>query len=429
MGYATHHQHLSHDVYVPVANFAIPLGPFWYVLLFLIIAGAVNGVNLTDGLDGLAAGTSIIALSTFTAMAVTIYIRSSTAHHGRIENRLDVAFIGAALIGAAVGFLWFNAFPAEVFMGDTGAMAMGGAIAAMAIMLKVELLLLFVGGIFAIEALSVMLQVISFKWWGRRIFLIAPLAPSLRDEGLVRDEDHGALLDPHGDLVRGGLRALLQVLPPVPRAQLKALVYGLARSGRSATERLRERGDEVVQVDRSLGNEDELSLLEGVELARQVAGRPRRRTARRPGSHARHSRVVRGRARSELSSQATRIVGVTGTNGKTTTVELLGAIFRAAGRDVAVAGNVGTPLTSIRNAEWVVCELSSFQLEDVHELACDVAVLLNLEPDHLDRHGSFEAYRDAKLRIFERARAKVVPRGSGSRVSSSRPPTSCRPSR
>jgi phospho-N-acetylmuramoyl-pentapeptide-transferase len=175
VGYAAHHQHLSHVVYVPVANFGIPLGPFWYVLLFLIIAGAVNGVNLTDGLDGLAAGTSIIALSTFTAMAVTIYIRSGTATHGRIENRLDVAFIGAALIGAAVGFLWFNAFPAEVFMGDTGAMAMGGALAAMAIFLKVEVLLLFVGGIFLVEAVSVILQVLSFKWWGRRIFLIAPL--------------------------------------------------------------------------------------------------------------------------------------------------------------------------------------------------------------------------------------------------------------
>src|SRR5207248_5106986 len=106
-------------------------------------------------------------------------------------------------------------------------------------------------------------------------------------------------------------------------------------------------------------------------------------------------------------------VGVTGTNGKTTTTELLGAIFRAAGRDVAVAGNIGTPLTSVRAAEWVVCELSSFQLEDVHELACDIAVLLNLEPDHLDRHGSFDAYRDAKLRIFERARIKVVPRRMG----------------
>jgi phospho-N-acetylmuramoyl-pentapeptide-transferase len=175
VGLAAHHQHLRHAIFVPIWDNWIPLGPFWYVLLFLIIAGAVNGVNLTDGLDGLAAGTSIIALSTFAAMAVTIYIRSSTATHGRIENRLDVAFIGAALIGGAVGFLWFNAFPAEVFMGDTGAMAMGGAIAAMAIMLKVELLLLFVGGIFAIEALSVMLQVLSFKYWGKRIFLIAPL--------------------------------------------------------------------------------------------------------------------------------------------------------------------------------------------------------------------------------------------------------------
>jgi len=175
VGFAAHHQGLSHEVYVPVADFAIPLGPLWYGLLFLIIAGATNGVNLTDGLDGLAAGTSIIALATFTAMAVTIFIRSATPEHGRIANRLDIAFIGAALIGAAVGFLWFNAFPAEVFMGDTGAMALGGAMAAMAIMMKVELLLLFVGGIFAIEAISVMLQVLSFKWWGRRIFLMAPL--------------------------------------------------------------------------------------------------------------------------------------------------------------------------------------------------------------------------------------------------------------
>ena len=172
VGFAAHHQQLSHSVFVPVANWNVPLGPFWYVLLFLIIGGAVNGVNLTDGVDGLAAGTSIIALATFTTMAVTIYIRSGPP---RIGNRLDIAFIGAALIGAAVGFLWFNAFPAEVFMGDTGAMALGGGLAAMAIMLKVELLMLFVGGIFAIVALSVVLQVVSFKYWGRRIFLIAPL--------------------------------------------------------------------------------------------------------------------------------------------------------------------------------------------------------------------------------------------------------------
>lgn len=174
IGVAAHHQHLSHSVFVPIVNASIPLSYGWYVLLFVIVAGAANGVNLTDGVDGLAAGTTIIALFTFTAMAVTIYIRSGSPGN-RIETRLDAAFIGASLIGAAIGFLWFNASPAEVFMGDTGAMAMGGALAAMAIMLKVELLLLFVGGIFAIEALSVMLQVFSFKWWGRRIFLMAPI--------------------------------------------------------------------------------------------------------------------------------------------------------------------------------------------------------------------------------------------------------------
>jgi len=112
-----------------------------------------------------------------------------------------------------------------------------------------------------------------------------------------------------------------------------------------------------------------------------------------------------------------RLIGVTGTNGKTTTTELLGAVLRADGRAVEVAGNVGRALTDAAEAaaddSWIVCELSSFQLEDVHTLACDVAVLLNLEPDHLDRHRTFDAYRAAKLRIFERARAKVAPRGFG----------------
>jgi phospho-N-acetylmuramoyl-pentapeptide-transferase len=174
---AAHHQGLSHSIWVPVGNHTLSLGRGWYVLVALIIVGAANAVNLTDGLDGLAAGTSIIALFTMTAMGITIYIRqrSPLPPYGRIENRLDLAIIGAAVIGAAIGFLWFNAFPAQIFMGDTGAMALGGAMAAMAIFLHIELLLLFVGGIFVIEALSVILQVISFRWWGRRVFLMAPL--------------------------------------------------------------------------------------------------------------------------------------------------------------------------------------------------------------------------------------------------------------
>jgi UDP-N-acetylmuramoylalanine--D-glutamate ligase len=189
---------------------------------------------------------------------------------------------------------------------------------------------------------------------------------------------------------------------------LRALVYGLARSGRAAAARL----DDPVLVDRTLGNEGDLALLDGVDVIVKSPGVP----GEVPMLRAARGRGIPVWSEVELGYRllpGARFVGVTGTNGKTTTTELLGAIFRAAGRDVVVAGNVGTPLTSVRAADWVVCELSSFQLEDVDTFACEVAVLLNLEPDHLDRHGTFEEYRAAKLRIFERARAKVVPAGLG----------------
>jgi len=192
------------------------------------------------------------------------------------------------------------------------------------------------------------------------------------------------------------------------------LVYGLARSGEAATAALEGRGDEVVQVDRSLENEDDVSLLQGVELLVKSPGVPGERAL---VEEARRRRIP---VWSELelgwqllAPSGTRFLGVTGTNGKSTTAELLGAIFRSAGEDVVVAGNIGTPLTSIAAAGWAVCEVSSFQLEDVHETAFDVAVLLNLEADHLDRHGTFEAYAAAKLRIFERAGIAVVPRRAG----------------
>jgi phospho-N-acetylmuramoyl-pentapeptide-transferase len=170
-----HHLHLSTHVYVPIADITIPLSYGWYVFLFLIIAGASNGTNLADGVDGLAAGTGIIAIFTFTAMMIVSFVRSSSNPAHRNLTKLDLAIIGAALIGASIGFLWYNAFPAEVFMGDTGSMAFGGAIATFAIMTKTELLLLLIGGIFVIEALSVMIQVFSFKYFGRRVFLMTPI--------------------------------------------------------------------------------------------------------------------------------------------------------------------------------------------------------------------------------------------------------------
>jgi phospho-N-acetylmuramoyl-pentapeptide-transferase len=162
------------SIYLPVVNVDIPLSWFWYGFLFLMIAGAANGVNLTDGLDGLAAGTVAISLFTFTAMSVVAWIAGGGGVSGSAAD-LDLAILGAALIGGLVGFLWYNAYPAQVFMGDTGSMGLGGAVAGFAIVTKTEILLVLIGGVFLIESLSVILQVASFRFFGRRIFLMAPI--------------------------------------------------------------------------------------------------------------------------------------------------------------------------------------------------------------------------------------------------------------
>jgi phospho-N-acetylmuramoyl-pentapeptide-transferase len=172
--FAARHQQLPTNVFIPVVHWNIELSYGWYVLIFLVIAGTANGVNLTDGIDGMAAGCAIISLLTYTAISVVVYIRSNTPGH-RPLSRLDLAIVGAALIGATVGFLWYNAWPAEVIMGDTGSFALGGALAAMAIFTKTIVLLLLIGGIFALVALSVIVQVISFRYRGKRVFLIAPI--------------------------------------------------------------------------------------------------------------------------------------------------------------------------------------------------------------------------------------------------------------
>jgi phospho-N-acetylmuramoyl-pentapeptide-transferase len=176
-GYLANRAGLPHvtSVLIPGTSYRLELGPFWYVFIFIVIAGTANGVNLSDGLDGLAAGTAIISLFTLTTMAVLAYIRSARTPSLRSPDRLDLAIAGAALIGGAIGFLWYNAFPAEVFMGDTGSMALGGAMAGFAIMMKAELLLLFIGGVYLVEALSVIIQVFTFKYLGRRVFLMTPI--------------------------------------------------------------------------------------------------------------------------------------------------------------------------------------------------------------------------------------------------------------
>jgi phospho-N-acetylmuramoyl-pentapeptide-transferase len=155
--------HLNNDLMVRAFDAQVDLGYFYPLLIFLVLAGASNGVNLTDGLDGLAAGCAAIVFLSYTAMTVIT------------GGQSDLALLSACFVGACVGFLWFNSFPAGVFMGDTGSLGLGGAIAALAVMTKTEVLLLIIGGIFVIEALSVLIQVISFQRFRRRVFLMAPV--------------------------------------------------------------------------------------------------------------------------------------------------------------------------------------------------------------------------------------------------------------
>jgi phospho-N-acetylmuramoyl-pentapeptide-transferase len=154
----------------------LAFAPF-LVFTAVLIVFASNAVNLTDGLDGLAIGCTLIASGALTALT---YVTG----HKELSNYLDIQYIReigeatifcGAMVGASLGFLWYNAHPAEVFMGDVGSLALGGAIGTISVIIKQELLLPFVGGVFVIEGLSVMIQVISFKLRGKRVFLMAPL--------------------------------------------------------------------------------------------------------------------------------------------------------------------------------------------------------------------------------------------------------------
>jgi UDP-N-acetylmuramoylalanine--D-glutamate ligase len=208
------------------------------------------------------------------------------------------------------------------------------------------------------------------------------------------------------------------------------LVIGLARSGRAAVSALRASGESVVAYDADSGldcagidaeivlGEWDDAFLDGVGLVVKSPGVP----PDAPPVAAARACAIPVVSEIELGARllSNPLIGVTGTNGKTTTTALLGAMLEAAGVNAEVAGNIGRPLTSLVRAvaddAWIVCELSSFQLEDVETLRPRVAVLTNLEPDHLDRHGSFDAYATAKLRAFERQRqddVAVVPHGFG----------------
>jgi phospho-N-acetylmuramoyl-pentapeptide-transferase len=162
---AVHWAHVSSSVSLRPFDAHVDFGPFFIVFIYLVVAGTTNAVNLTDGLDGLCAGCCAIAYLAFIGIT---FITTGPGYH-------DLELASGCLCGACIGFLWFNSFPASVFMGDTGSLALGGGIAALAIMTDTEVLLIIIGGIFVIETLSVIIQVFSFRVFHKRVFKIAPI--------------------------------------------------------------------------------------------------------------------------------------------------------------------------------------------------------------------------------------------------------------
>lgn len=161
--YIVYRQHdFSTVLHIPGTNLSFDLGWGYIALLIFMLVGGSNAVNLTDGLDGLLSGTAAIAFGAYAVLAWN-------------QHQYDVAIFSVAVVGAVLGFLVFNAHPAKVFMGDTGSLALGGAIATVAILTKLEILLAIIGGVFVIETLSVIIQVISFKTTGKRVFRMSPL--------------------------------------------------------------------------------------------------------------------------------------------------------------------------------------------------------------------------------------------------------------
>ncbi len=189
--YLAHLNHAWSVIQIPFfKDLSLNIGWLYLLLAWLVIVGTSNAVNLTDGLDGLAIGCSIFVSLTFGVIAYLTghMIFAEYLYLPYIAPSGELTVFCASIMGAGLGFLWFNAHPAEIFMGDTGSLSIGGALGIVALLIKKEFLLVLVGGIFTIEAISVILQVFSFKLTGKRIFLMAPLHHHFQMKGMVESK-------------------------------------------------------------------------------------------------------------------------------------------------------------------------------------------------------------------------------------------------
>ena len=406
-----------------VKETVIDLGYFYIFFGAFVIVAFGNAVNLTDGLDGLATMPVIIASIAFLLITYLVGNVKFATYLGipHVPGAGDLTVLLLAIIGAGLAFLWFNAPPAAVFMGDTGSLALGGALGAVAVATHHEFVLAIVGGIFVVEALSRRDPGRGLQAHRQARLPDGADPPPFRAARLVRADRRDPLLDHQLRARAGG--------PFDPQA---------AGDHRQGLRREEIRGLRACEVRAGDGRGVACERRRGDRVGREGGGAGRRLPARAHGSttstkptsrnstassslpaspstatrspqRARDAGVeiigdieLFARARPELPPH--KVVGITGTNGKSTTTALVHHILKTAGVPTTMGGNIGLPILAqdpLPEGGVYVLELSSYQIDLTRSLDCEVAVLLNITPDHLDRYESFEGYAASKMRLLD----------------------------
>ncbi len=429
---------------VPFFKFVIVIFAPWLYVAFVttVITGSSNAVNLTDGLDGLATGLSAIAAAAFALFAYILGRTDTTGYLNLfyLPGAGELTIFCAALMGGCVGFLWFNAHPAQVFMGDTGSLALGGAFGHRLDPAQVGVPAAdhrrgVRGGGGVRHPADLHLQVAQ-AYPGPGVRGPAQGVPhgtaasSLREAWLAREHRGDAVLHPR-DLLRHGGPGDPQAAMSLERWRAggrEAAVIGLGKSGVAAGRLLRREGipvyasDSAAEPDKSVG-EAGLQLLRASGAEVQLGGHDLARISRAgvcvvsPGVPPAAAPLQAARQAgvpviSELDVgvaglPGVRFAAITGTNGKTTTTALGAHLLQAAGIPSVAAGNIGRPLAevalAVEHPEWIVLEISSFQLHDTYDLAPAIGAMTNLAPDHLDRYETIDEYYADKDLLYRNA--------------------------
>uniref|UniRef100_A0A1B0C1S4 Phospho-N-acetylmuramoyl-pentapeptide-transferase n=1 Tax=Glossina palpalis gambiensis TaxID=67801 RepID=A0A1B0C1S4_9MUSC len=389
---------------IPFVKEFMPRLGLWYIIItYLVIVGTSNAVNLTDGLDGLAIMPIVFIASGF---AIISWI-TGNVNFACYLNLPYISFSGelviicAAIVGSGLGFLWFNSYPAQIFMGDVGSLSLGGSLGIISVLVRQEILLFIMGGIFVLETISVILQVISFKLSGKRIFRMAPMHHHYELKGYSEPKV----------IVRFWIISFILVL--------------IGKTGLSCINFFYRRGIKPWLMDENntpkflkqipsdlpchLGSLNTKWILQSTLIVIS------------PGIPLSHPSLIAAKqAKIEIvgdielfAREALKpIIAITGSNGKSTVTAMLGKIAYYSGIEIGIGGNLGTPALNLlnkKNCQLYIIEVSSFQLESTYKLNTIVSSILNITHDHMDRYPlGINQYRAYKLKIYNYAKVSLI---------------------